>query len=431
MRTFLSNVGRGNRTVGARPVHCTILDLGTEQIKALVLEWNRDEAFVMGVGKARHPGGWGPNDAPVDISAMARSCDQALREAEDMTGQISNTKIIPDWVVVGLPSSLTVANIFSVTHHRPHAAKQISDKELRAVAVRAQRSALNQFARRVGAVQSPQRPEVELLETTIADIRVDDHSVTNPIGFRGEALSVAVLNIVVSFSHARAIEAITQHLGLEVLMVVSGWQALASMLHERQGMCIDVGGRATDIVSVRNGKVCTTASISMGGGDFTKHLAQAFDISWKDAETLKLAYSRGMMEDVSEEHVSQALEPVMNVWLAELERALNSLTKSHDLPHLINLCGGGSSLPDILEAMRSHPWAKVLDFPRHPQVRLMQPEEVSCVLDRTGQLEGQQDVSTLALARHTMTGNVKSDSIRTLLWRVKRPAMFGNKRGTG
>jgi cell division ATPase FtsA len=119
----------------------------------------------------------------------------------------------------------------------------------------------------------------------------------------------------------------------------------------------------------------------------------------------------------------------MEVWLGGVEAALNRLCGSHSLPHRLNLCGGGSNLPGMVEAVRSYPWMQGLNFARHPQVRLIQPCEVSHVLDRTGQLADQQDIAPLALAGHTIADDAKLDSVERLLWRVKRPAIFESTGG--
>ncbi len=429
MREFWSTIVGGRGTVRERPGYRTILDLGTEQIKALVLELGEDEALVVGVGRARHHQGWGGTGAVVDIQTMARSCDQALRQAEDMTAEICDRQVVPDWVVVGLPNSLTVAQGFAVTHHRSSPAKRIGDRELRGVVQRAQRLALRQVGRKIELVQGSQEAKVELLESAVTDMRVDGHSVTNPLGFRGQKLTVAVFNVVVSSSYLRAIEAVTKDLGLEVLTKVSGWQALAYMLGEREGICIDVGGKATDIVLVRNGKAWATASLPLGGSSFTKHVAETLGLSWREAESLKLAYTPGTTKGSSETEMSEAIGRVMRAWLGGVEMALKSVSGSDPVPHQFNLCGGGSSLPGMVEAMRSHPWTRALSFRRHPQVRLLEPGEVSCVLDRTGRLRGRRDVASLALAGYTMAGGAEEDSLECLLWRVKRPAIFGNTEG--
>ncbi len=429
LRPFWSTIVGGRRGLRQSPGYRTVLDLGTEQIKALVLELKGDEALVVGVGRAVNQRGWGAGGAGVDVHTMARSCDRALRQAEDMTAKICDRQVVPDWVVVGLPNCLTMAQVFGVTHHRSKPAKRIGDKELRGVVQRAQRLALRQLARKIETLQSPQEAKVELLESTIADMRVGGHGVTNPLGFRGEKLTVAVFNVVVSSSYLRAVEALAEDLGLAILTTVSGWQALAYMLAEREGICIDVGGKATDMVLVRNGKAWATASFPFGGRDFTKHLSETFGLAWTDAESLKLAYSRGTVEGPSDTEIGEAIGWVMKAWLGRLETALKMLCGSYPVPHRFNLCGGASTLPGMVEAMRSHPWGQALGFRRHPQVRLVEPGEVARVLDRTGWLGGHQDVVPLALAGYTMAADAEADPLQRLLWRVKRPTIFQSMEG--
>ena len=417
MREYWSIIVGGRGATKERPAYRSILDLGTEQIKALVLEFAGGQVLVVGAGREHwQPVDWEAEGSAFDVESMARSCDRALRQAEDMAAKVCDKQVVPDWVVVGVPNYLTMAEAFAVTHHRRNSEKRISDRELREVVERAQRLALQQLAKKTGPHQSSQGLKIELLEANITDIRLDEHSVTNPRGLRGEKLTVAVFNVVALSSHLRSVGAVVEDLGLEVLAMISGWQALASMLAESDAICIDIGGKASDIVLVRNGKAWTTASLPLGGNDFTKYLGEVFDLSWEDAESLKLAYSRGRVEEPLGTEVGEAMGLVMEVWLGGVEATLNRLSGSHPLPYRLNICGGGSSLPGIIEAARSHPWMQGLNFARHPQVRLVQPSEVSRVLDRTGQLRGQQDVAPLALAGYTMADNAKLDSLERLLW---------------
>jgi cell division ATPase FtsA len=85
------------------------------------------------------------------------------------------------------------------------------------------------------------------------------------------------------------------------------------------------------------------------------------------------------------------------------------------LPHQFVLCGGGSSLPGIAEAVRSHGWMERLDFARHPEVRLLDPGDVDGVLDLTGQLEGQQHVTSMALASYAMADSAPRGHLEALL----------------
>jgi len=430
LRKLWSTVMRGRVTHGKRPAYSSVLDLGTEQVKALVLELQEGECIVVGVGRAfceQHD--TRAHGAVVDLPALARSCDRALREAEDMTERYSGRQVVPDWAVVGLPNHVTTAQTLSVTNQRSNPQKRVSDRELTDVLKRAQRLALRQLARRIRHIQRAEQEEVELLETSVADIQIDGRRVTTPLGFRGQRLTVSVSNVVVSSSYLRAIEAMTEELGLELLATASGWQALASILSEKEGICIDVGGMASDIVVVRNGKAWATASIPAGGRHFTKHLAETLGLPWREAETLKLAYSRGRVQMPGEDDVRAAMSRVLDAWVGAVEATLKRLCGPASLPHRFYLCGGGSSLPGIVDTLRSHPWMERLDFSRHPEVQLMQPWEIATVLDRTGQLADRRHISPMAVASYVMSGDSKADPLGRVLWAVKRPSIFAGRGG--
>jgi hypothetical protein len=62
------------------------------------------------------------------------------------------------------------------------------------------------------------------------------------------------------------------------------------------------------------------------------------------------------------------------------------------------LCGGASALPEIKKALESPEWQKKLPFARKPKIDFVSPEEVSRVVDTTGKLINQQDITPMGLA---------------------------------
>ena len=86
------------------------------------------------------------------------------------------------------------------------------------------------------------------------------------------------------------------------------------------------------------------------------------------------------------------------VWQAGVELCLEEFAKQGQLPSRIELCGGGSHLPDLREALRSADLARDLPFVRPPQVDLIVPAQVRGVRDTTNELVDQQDVTPMALA---------------------------------
>ncbi len=395
-------------------------------MKALVLELQPSMCAVIGAGRAflRQPMVGGVSGSNADAGTLTRACDRALRQAEDMTEGYYGRQVVPDWVVVGLPNRATTADTFGATIRRPDPDRRVTDKELREVVKRVQRLALRQLSQGILPLQWAQREALELLEAGVADILIDGRHVKNPVGFRGGKVTVAICNVVASSPYLRIVEAMTEELGLGVSAIASGWQALAHSVVEREAICVDIGGRSTDVMLARNGKAWRTSSIPMGGRDFTDRLAESFNLPWKEAERLKLAYSHRIMDPSGEARIRAVVKQAVDPWVVALEDTLGRMCGDEALPHQFVLCGGGSGLPGIAEAVHSHRWMKRLDFTRHPEVRLMRPGDVAGVLDVTRQLEGQQHVTSMAIASYAMAGTSERRHLEALLQEVKRAPVF-------
>src|SRR5579864_578406 len=76
--------------------HFTVLDIGTEFVKALVVKREDGNGIVLGLGKVRQSISDMRAGAVADIQAVIDNCDKALTEAEDMCN------MIPGQVVMGI-----------------------------------------------------------------------------------------------------------------------------------------------------------------------------------------------------------------------------------------------------------------------------------------------------------------------------------------
>jgi hypothetical protein len=77
---------------------------------------------------------------------------------------------------------------------------------------------------------------------------------------------------------------------------------------------------------------------------------------------------------------------------------LAGLSSSAPLPDQVHLIGGGSALPEMLDAVRALAWSQRLHFARYPQVSRLRPTGVPGVVNRTDTGRKMGDVSALALS---------------------------------
>jgi cell division protein FtsA len=88
----------------------------------------------------------------------------------------------------------------------------------------------------------------------------------------------------------------------------------------------------------------------------------------------------------------------MEVWLSGVELALGEFDQLDHLPPRVLLCGGGSALPEIKQALTHSDWHKECAFARKPTIDFVSPREVNRVIDKTGKLTSPQDITPMGLA---------------------------------
>ena len=104
--------------------------------------------------------------------------------------------------------------------------------------------------------------------------------------------------------------------------------AANQVLKVRDGAIVDVGGGTTGIAIVRNGKVIYTADEATGGTHFSLVIAGALEISFEEAEALKV-------QPGEQAHLFPLVRPVME----KVGTIIRAAQAGHPVEH-ITLVGG-------------------------------------------------------------------------------------------
>lgn len=158
---------------------------------------------------------------------------------------------------------------------------------------------------------------------------------------------------------------------------------------------------------------------ALGGRAFTKSLADRLEVSFARAEELKVEYARGAELDERDQIKAIVAEDVA-VWQAGVELVLEEFGKHGQLPARLELCGGGSRLPELREALLDPALARQLPFVRPPIVEIIAPDQVKSITDTTGLLVDQQDVTPMALAYQAIELSHNENPLDAALRRVLR-----------
>jgi len=398
---------------------CTALDIGTEFAKALVFEIGEDgRGTVRGVGRKRQGLSHMQSGTVADIPAVVDNCAVALQEAEEMAG------FRPTQVVVGIAGELVKG--FTTTHsqERKKPDQPISESELQKLIDLVQREALREAERSITWETGLPNVDVRLVHAAVVGAAIDGYALTNPVGFQGRHVKIGIFNAFAPLVHLGALQSVTSQLDLELLEVVAEPYAVARVLgsetiRQSGALFVDVGGGTTDVALVRSGGIEGTRMFALGGRAFTKSLADRLDLPFPRAESLKVDYARGLSVERRDEIAGIVADDV-EVWAAGVELVMEELGGGDLLPSRIYLCGGGSRLPEIREALAAERFWKRLSFARPPEVVVMAPDQVETISDATNLLVDQQDVTPLGLAYQAIELQTTEDPLDAALRRVLR-----------
>ena len=147
------------------------------------------------------------------------------------------------------------------------------------------------------------------------------------------------------------------------------------------------------------------------------------DVSYADAEKLKVNIDHEKIKPSVAEKVNDAVDKTLEVWLAGVELALSEFQSVDHLPNKILLCGGGASLKALVNDLKKHEWQDDLPFTRKPTVQLISPGEVIGIKDTTGVVADHTFITAMGLLRvgyDTLIGSGEGDSIKEKLNRLLR-----------
>ncbi|MFH0830846.1 MAG: cell division FtsA domain-containing protein [Parcubacteria group bacterium] len=375
------------------------LDVGTAVVKALLfsIDSAQVKGEVLGVGRAQQTLGDMHSGAVSDIAGVVRNAAEALEQAEQQAG------VTADQVIFGIAGELVKGTTTSVRYERARPQTRIDLPELKNILHKVQWRAFDQVRRQLAEETGLAEIDVKLINAAIVDVTIDGYKVTNPIGFQGKTVKIGIFNAYAPLVHLGALQTIARDLDLDLLSIAAEPYAVARSLGlddagEFSAIFMDIGGGTTDLAVVRNGGIEGTRMFALGGRAFTKRLASVLNSSFEEAERIKLDYSAGKLRGEQADSVAKAIRRDAQVWRDGVELSLSEFTDLDLLPTRILLCGGGSYLPDLREVLSDGAWWKRLAFPKAPSLHYISPDEVTNIIDRTGDLRGREDITPMGLA---------------------------------
>lgn len=375
------------------------IDIGTEFVKALIAEVKGDKLEIIGVGRTQQNMGDMNSGAIADISGVVQNCEAALSEAEDQAG------VQAKQVVIGMAGELVKGVTNTIRYRRPQPDKVLDVAEMEFIIEKVQERAQGHAQKQIALETGNQDVEVKLVNSALVSIHIDGYKVSNPIGFQGRDVAVQIYTAFAPMVHIGALEKVADELALDLIAVAAEPFAVSRSVlgtdtdSNFTAILADVGGGTTDIAVVNDGGVEGTRMFGIGGRSFTRTIASDMELSYGDAEKLKLNISHENIKPAVKERLETAIDKTLEVWLSGVELALSEFDSVDHLPNRILLCGGGASLQELVDALATQDWYKELPFTKKPQVQHIKPADVVGITDTTGEIDDHTMITAMGLLR--------------------------------
>ena len=399
------------------------VDVGTEFVKAMIAKIDGDDLQVVGVGRARQEMGDMHSGAIADISGVVRNCEEALAEAEDQAGLQAKR------AVIGIAGELVKGTTNTIRYRRPQPDRPLDEVEMEFIIEKVQERAQEKAQKQIGLETGNPDVEIKLVNSALVGIHIDGYKVSNPLGFQGKDVAVQIYTAFAPMMHIGALERVADELALELIAVAAEPFAVSRSVlgtdasSNFTAILADVGGGTTDIAVVNDGGVEGTKMFGIGGRSFTRTIATDLDLTYENAEKLKVNLDSEKIKENVKADMEKAIDKTLDVWLQGVELALSEFDSVDHLPNKILLCGGGASLKELVTALEKRDWYKELPFTKKPTVHHIQPDEVVGIIDKTGKLTDHTFITAMGLLRvgyDTIIGVSESDNIKEKLNRILR-----------
>lgn len=374
------------------------LDIGTENVKALVGSIKDEHIEILGVGRAHQNLADMQAGAIADIAAVTTNCDKALADAETQAG-VNVTS-----VVIGIAGELVKGTTTTVRITRKDAQKPLAVDEVEQMVSLVQQRAEKQAKEQLAVELGGKNVDVRLVNSALVRMTIDGYPVTNPVGFQGREVLVQLYTAFAPMIHIGALERVAAELNLELVAVAAEPFAVSRAVigddpnASLSAILMDVGGGTTDIAVVHEGGVQGTKMFGIGGRAFTRSVERELDIDFLQAEALKVGLSKQRIPQQKIPVIEKALQKTLDVWQSGVELALGEFDLEN-LPNRMWLCGGGASLHMLVDDLEGAEWYKDLPFAKRPQVQHIHPDDVVGVIDKTGELHDHTFITAMGLLR--------------------------------
>jgi len=359
---------------GSKPEIYLVLDIGTEAVKALILEKKEEEVSVLGSSLEYYDRFSAFLTSQFESEVIKRTILRAIGELEKESG------IKKKALILGLPPNIFVSRVISQHYKRKEDGfieKKEKEEILKEILEKGRKKIAQIYAEEKGILPA----DLRILSLKIIETKIDGYFVPDISDFDGKNLEFRLLATLLPKYCLE--ENIVKELGFEILRVVNEVEGLIPFLSQQPaGIFLDIGGEVTQIFLAKNGLFEKIGEFKGGGKDFSSALSERLGLDESAARFLKQQYAKRDLTEDSRKRIREFFEIGVWSWFKNLKEKLKEMS-SGIFPSEFFIFGGGALLPEIEEILKQGDWEDI-SFAEPPKVKFLAPADLMKIEKKKG-----------------------------------------------
>lgn len=373
-----------------------VVDLGSREVKVLTFSEDSQthNVVVHGVGSSRISPGKMLHGCLSEPYEVITAIENAYIEAKSPHQQQDSLTILTG--VSGIMMDVVCSQI---DHEREHPHKKIKPKEWAAT--------LDKIRCRIDEEEyrssKQHNAPMGLAQSSIEHLLVDGVPTKDVVFGTGREIGFHLFNTYVPEKHLESLTRVSEELNIPIQGAFHTMYGVSRLIldhHQNPQLSmvlIDVGEDHTDVAIVLDGFLKEVQSFSIGGQTFTQRIADTFEISFEEAESIKKEYSLAQLPRNISTKITDVLTADIKLWLQGVECSLEKVASDMRLPERMILFGGGASLIGIKEGLEFGNWYKNLSESYKPHVSVFYPKSLPHIVDETDVLNDPKYIPLLGI----------------------------------
>lgn len=375
------------------------LDVGTEFLKLISFSVRERNIVVEEYVKTRQHAAAMKNGTVTSIRRVIETVQEAVKGLK--TNQFEGA-------IMGIAGELVKGVMVEAKYSRNNASRPIDHEEIDLVAEKIKDEAFNEAQtlvfNHIGDTTG-ELTNIEMLNYVIVEAEIDGFRVEDAVGMTGSEARIKLYFTFAPVLHINYLKTITDAINVKLLGIVPQPFAVSRAIAGAReanysSIIIDVGGGTTDIALIQHGVVMGTHMVAFGGRVFSKRIAEDLKLTLIEAEEFKIKYTTNELAVSRIAEVKDSAKKDAPIWAYAVAVGLEEfIDVINGFPHSIYLCGGGSMLPEIKDALIEFPWTKELPFNRSPKVHYLKPGDLEGIIDESNLLTSTDDITPASIAK--------------------------------